>query len=386
MKIAHIITRLELGGAQRNTLYTVAHLNPERFRCLLISGKGGMLDEEARGLEEEKRIGLYFIPDLIREIRPLSDLRALWGIMRVLRREKPYVVHTHSSKAGILGRAAAWLCGVPVVVHTYHGFGFHPRQSSLARRFFIFLERICARRTRALVFVSKSNRDEAAGRGIGDPRRYHLIRSGIKLSEYPAAVPDRRRAKTAFGAGFHKIVVVSIGNFKPQKNAMDFVSAAEMVLAENSEIEFLYVGDGAMRAAVEARIFARGLSSRVKLLGWRRDVAQILAVSDIFVLTSLWEGLPRALLEAMASGLVPVCYVADGIAEMVQDGINGFLIAPGDAAALAKRVIQLASDEPLRRRLGLNARESVTQEFDIDAMVRLQERLYQDLSSKPSAA
>ncbi|MDE1976907.1 MAG: glycosyltransferase family 4 protein [Elusimicrobia bacterium] len=381
MKVAHVITRLELGGAQRNTLYTVSHLDPAKFQCLLISGEGGMLDGEARALKDQNRIGLYFVPGLIREISPISDVRALVGIIRVLRREKPDVVHTHSSKAGILGRAAARLCGVLVVVHTYHGFGFHPRQGPWARRFFIFLEKLCARWARALVFVSKSNWNEAAARGIGDPRRYRLIRSGIKRSDYPASVPDRGRAKTALGAGFHKVVAVSIGNFKPQKNAMDFISAAEMVLARNSEIEFLYVGDGEMRTAAEARIFARGLSSRIKLLGWRQDVPQILAVSDIFVLTSLWEGLPRALLEAMASGLVPVCYAANGVSEMVQDGVNGFLVAPGDAAALADRVIRLAADESLRRRLSLKAREAVGEEFDIDEMVRRQERLYQDLSS-----
>ncbi|MHB2027001.1 MAG: glycosyltransferase family 4 protein [Elusimicrobiota bacterium] len=380
MKVVHVITRLEFGGAQHNTLYTVAHLNPALFERSLIVGKGGFLDEEAETMACSNHVRLYWIPDLHRKISPIDDWRSLWEMVKILKLEKPEIVHTHSSKAGILGRIAARICGVPTIVHTYHGFGFTPLQNWFIRNFYIALERLCARWTDALIFVSRSNKDEANRRKIGNPRSRHIIRSGIKVRDYPVALADRKRKKFSLGVGMHKSVVVSIGNFKPQKNAMDFSAVAEKVLLELPETEFLYIGDGQMRTAVEARIFARGLSSRVRLLGWRKDVAEILAVSDIFTLTSLWEGLPRALLEAMASGVAPVCYAVDGISEIIRNGENGFSAAPRDIETLSSRIIELLKNDDLRNRIGVNAKKSVTEEFDIDVMVQSQEKLYKNLS------
>jgi glycosyltransferase involved in cell wall biosynthesis len=380
VKIAHVITRLDLGGAQGNTLYTWSHLDRARFEPMLVCGVGGMLDEEAAALSEpDDGPRLRRLSALVREVDPARDLLALLQLINLFLAERPAIVHTHSSKAGILGRLAAAFAGVPVIVHTYHGFGFNDYQPSLLKSLYAALERFCCRFTRAIVFVSRANEEYARRHRLGDPARYHLIRSGVRLSELPARVAERGKAKAALGFGMHKPLVLSIGNLKPQKNPADFLAMAERVGAQEPDTEFLFVGDGPLRQRLEFQLIAKGLAGRVKLPGWRRDTAQLLALADVFVLTSLWEGLPRALVEALKSGVPAVCYAADGVVDLLQDGVNGFVVAPRDVNALSDRVLRLLRDGDLRRGMGERARASVGPEYDIDLMVRAQERLYDAL-------
>ncbi len=380
-KVVHLVTRLDLGGAQQNTLHTVRNLDRARFEPVLVCGPGGMLDDEAKN---DPLVRTIFVESLQRDISPFCDLLALLELAKVLLAERPAILHTHSSKAGILGRLAAVVAGVPVVVHTYHGFGFHDRQAAFVKNLYVFLERLCAHFTDALVFVSRANIAYAAEHGIVEPQDATLIRSGVKLAGLPAPV-DAAKLKMSAGVGMHKLLVVSVGNLKPQKNAGDFVSAAATVLAEVPEARFVFLGDGPQRRALEARAFALGLEGKVLFLGWRRDTAQWLAAADVFVLTSLWEGLPRALVEAMKSGLPSVCYATDGVTDMIRNGENGFMVEPGDHAALAGRVTALLKDESLRKTLGAVAASSIGPEFDIDGMVRSQEALYERLTHERGA-
>ncbi|MCM2304340.1 MAG: glycosyltransferase family 4 protein [Elusimicrobia bacterium] len=374
-KVAHLVTRLDLGGAQQNTLHTVRHLNRAFYEPLLICGRGGMLDDEAAA---DPSFRTAFVDSLLRDISPFHDLLALLELTKLFLAEKPDILHTHSSKAGILGRLAAALAGVPVVVHTYHGFGFHDRQPSAVKGLYVILERLCARFTDALIFVSKSNIGYAAAHGIARPEEAVLIRSGVALDGLPAPV-DAAKLKMSAGVGMHKPLVVSIGNLKPQKNVGDLLEAAALILRDAPEARFVFIGDGPQRRALEARAFALGLNDRFIFLGWRRDAAQWLAACDVFAMTSLWEGLPRALVEAMKSGKPAACYATDGVVDLIKDGENGFMAEPGDHAALAARVTELLKDEPLRKRLGEAAAASIGPEFDIDGMVRAQEALYDRL-------
>jgi len=381
-KVVHLVTRLDLGGAQQNTLHTVRHLNRACFEPVLMCGRGGMLDDEAAA---DPSFRTVFVDSLLRDISPFYDLLALFELTKLLLAERPAVLHTHSSKAGILGRLAGALAGVPVVVHTYHGFGFHDRQPAFVKSAYVLLERLCARFSDALVFVSRSNVAYAAAHGLISPEDAVLIRSGVKLTGLPAAV-DAAKLKMSAGIGMHKLLVISVGNLKPQKNAGDFVAAAAKVVAAVPEARFVFLGDGPERRALEARAFALGLEGKVVFLGWRRDTAQWLAAADVFVMTSLWEGLPRALVEAMKSGLAPVCYATDGVTDLIRSGENGFLIEPGDHAALAERTASLLNDEPLRKKLGAAAAASIGPEFDIDGMVRSQEALYECLLAERRAS
>ena len=379
IKVVHVVTRLDFGGAQQNTLHTVRHLDPSRFEAILVCGPGGTLEADVKAMPPEAHWRAVFLPALVRHIHPGLDLLALLQLIAFFAAEKPDIVHTHSSKAGVLGRLAAAAAGVPRVVHTYHGFGFNDYQPRWLKSLYVLAERACCALSDGLIFVSKANQDYARRHRLGRPERYRLIRSGVDLAQFPASVFDPLKKKASLGLGMHKPLVSSIGNLKPQKNPGDFVAMAQKVEAEAPDCSFLFVGDGPMRQKLEYQLIAFGLANRFSLPGWRRDAAELLAVSDVFVLTSLWEGLPRALVEAMKTGLACVCYAADGVTDILQDGVNGYVVPVGNVSMLAERVLRLLKDEPLRRRLGERAAASIGPEFDIGLMVRAQEIMYREL-------
>jgi len=373
--ICHIITRLELGGAQQNTLFTVTHLDRNRFRPVVITGEPGPLDDEARKLPG---VEFHQIPLLVRAIRPLSDLRALIALIRLLRRLKPDLVHTHSSKAGILGRAAAWLAGVPVIIHSIHGYGFTRYQSFPVRRLLIGLECVASKCSTRIFAVSEANRQLGLELGFFPADRCVVIRSGVDLEAIRTIRVDTTATKRALGLEPGRPVVGMVAPMKPQKAPLDFIRVAAKVAAKKPDTQFLFVGDGELRGAVEAEIEQLGLVKSVRLAGWRRDVPAIMRCLDVFVLTSLWEGLPRVYLEALASGVPVVGTRVDGAAEVVRDGINGYLLAPGDINGLADRVLALLGNPTLAADMGKRGR-ALPQEFDIHDMVRRQEEEYETL-------
>lgn len=375
IKVVHIITRLDFGGAQANTLYTVSHLDRSKFEVSLLTGRGGLLDEKAAPGT------LTYVASLGRAVNPLSDLPALLDLYRLLRAAGPAIVHTHSSKAGILGRLAAAAARVPAVIHTFHGFGFHPGQIFLKRWFFILLEKFCALFSDALVFVSRDNMETARAAGIGSPARYRLIRSGVKLDRYPARV-SRKEKLAGLGLAPDNLVVTAIGNAKPQKNPGDFLEAAARLLPSRPQARFVFVGGGEALASLRADAARRGLEKSCLFTGWREDSAELLAASDIFALTSLWEGLPRSLVEALRTGLPAVCYRADGVTDILKDGVNGFSVEKHDLDRFCAALARVMDDAGLRARLAAGAAATDLAEFDIDHMVRQQEELYLGLLSR----
>ena len=377
IKIIHVVTLMELGGAQQTALTILRNLDRDRFEPHLLCGQGGWLDAAAK----ESGIPVEFVPGLRREIRPWSDLRALVSLYGSFRRERPDIVHTHSSKAGVLGRLAALLAGVPAVVHTVHGFGFTPAQPAWVRSLFVFLERFLGRRTTALVFVSNANRAEALSRGIGRASQMHVIRAAVPLSAYFNLTHSRSNPPGIALAPSDKLVT-TIGPFKPQKNLSDFVRAAALVAKQRPEVRFLIIGDGQGRASLEQEIKNHKLEKTVLLAGWRRDIPAILDRTDIFCMTSLWEGLPMALLEAMAAGLPSVVNDVDGCRDVIVDGQTGFLTPPGHPEITALRLIQLIDDSALSHQMGKRARESLGTEFDQATMIRDHERLYVSLKMR----
>jgi glycosyltransferase involved in cell wall biosynthesis len=392
IKVAHIITKLELGGAQQNTLYTLVHLNRQQFQPVLITGTEGILIEDANRLQDVTR---YYVRSLVREVNPIQDLKAVFKIWRVLLEEKPAIVHTHSSKAGIVGRWAAKLAGVPIIIHSIHGFGFHDVRAKhspdeiktsfikglvntlplLQQKFFIFLEYVTAPITTYFIAVSRANIEKGIALNLFDSSRVSLIRSGIEIASFRDVVVDRTEKLKGFGYDPDTPVVGMIACFKPQKAPLDFIRVARLVHQQVPEARFLMVGDGELRPQIESSIRELGLSGVVRLTGWRRDIPEILHTLNILVLTSLWEGLPRVFPQAMAAGVPIVATGVDGAPEAIKDGINGYLLPPGDIKGLADRVIYLLRHPDLTRKMGQQGL-SFVDEFDSDQMVRQQEELY----------
>jgi glycosyltransferase involved in cell wall biosynthesis len=376
--VVHIITKLELGGAQQNTLFTIAHLNRERFRPYLITNNEGILVSEAMAL---KGVNIFLLPELIREINPLTDIRALLkikGILKTLKEnDSAMIVHTHSSKAGILGRWGARLAGADVIIHTIHGFGFHDHQFSPIRTFIILLEKLTGMITDKFIAVSKANIQKGTEQGIFPVQKVILIRSGIKLEDFNKVKVNKGDKKKELGVEPTLPLVTMIGCLKPQKAPLDYVEVAHQVLQEK-DAHFILVGDGILREKVEKRMAALGLGDWFKLLGWRRDIPEILAATDIFVLTSLWEGLPRVLPQAMAVGIPIVATKVDGTPEAVTDRLNGFLVDPHDVRGMAEKIVYLLDHSEKGIDMGVRGKGMVG-EFDILKMVSDQEELYLSL-------
>jgi len=370
-RILHVITRLEPGGAQRNTLYTVEHLDRGQFEPALAWGPGDPLDEAAAAIPDLRREP---VPELVRPISLALDRRALQRLVGVVRRLQPQVVHTHSSKAGVLGRLAARIGRAPVVVHSIHGFGFTPLQPGPVRMLYVIAERVMARWTDHFVAVSESNLRAGLALGLFPPERASVIRSGIELGRFHSPAGGRE-ARERLGVPEGAPLVVQVGNFKPQKAPLDFVRVAAAVARQAPGAWFVMVGDGELRAAAEELASDLAVAGRIVFCGWWDDIPGLLAASRVSVLTSRHEGLPRAAVESLAAGVPVVATAVDGTPEVVKDGRNGFLVEAGDVAGLARRVSQLLRDDGLHRRLAAAAGEGLD-EFDIDRMVREQEELY----------
>jgi glycosyltransferase involved in cell wall biosynthesis len=380
--VLHAITRLIVGGAQENTMYTAALLDKSRFQVEVVSGpqtgREGSLLEEVR----QRGVALTILPDLVRQIHPLHDLRALIKLTRLMNSRGYQIVHTHSSKAGILGRLAARLANVPVIVHSVHGWSFHPHMSPWTRRIYILLERIAASYTDALVVVAESDIDKGLQAGIGRAGQYHLIRSAIPLEEFNREHVDRQAVRRELGLPADAIVLGNVGRFSPQKNPLDWVRVAARVGEALPGCHFLLVGDGPLRSQVEALIAEEGLSDRTILTGLRRDVAELIAAMDVFLLTSLWEGLPRVIPQALAMGVPVIANRADGTIEAVGEGESGFLCPPGDLDCLASRCLELLQDAERRKTMGTCGWEFALKEFDLQRMVSQIADLYGDLLSQ----
>jgi len=372
--VATIITELELGGAQEIAIYTTENLNHNRYNPILISGCGGILDREVKN---NPRIKSFFIPELIRKVNPIKDAITLMKIWKLLKSERVDLVHTHSSKAGILGRWAAHFAGVPLIFHTYHGFGFNDYQKWWTRKAFIWVERVTAWITDKLIVVSSENVKKGLANRIGKERQYEVIHCAIDIKAFSEIKINFDEKKRRFGIEPKSPVVAMIACFKPQKAPQDFIFLAHRVSQVLPSTRFLLVGDGDLRPEVEELIGRFKLEGKVILTGWRRDIPEIMQIIDILVLTSLWEGLPIVFAEAMASGKPIVATNVDGAKEAIIDGVNGFLVEPHNIEKFAERVIRLISDRNLAQRMGGEGRKMVYPTFDFTHMLERMEALYE---------
>ncbi|HEY3347410.1 MAG TPA: glycosyltransferase family 4 protein [Nitrospirota bacterium] len=383
-RVVHIITKLELGGAQEFALYIVENLDRAKFEPVLITGERGLLSSAAKAIP-----GLKFIelPEMVREVRPIKDLTAFFKLRRILKGIKaesgaPVIVQTHSSKAGILGRSAAWAAGVDRVIHTIHGFGFNDEQGRLTRSIYVGLERLIARVTDKFVAVAYDNIRKGVRERIFSEDRAVVIRAGIDTRFFGVVESDPKEVRAEIGIPETAPVAAMVSCLKPQKAPLDFVRVAAEVIKSVPDAHFVQAGDGELRDAMLGEAARLKITDRLHILGWRRDVREIMQASDVIVLTSLWEGLPKVLPQAMAAGKPVVATAVDGSPEAVTDGISGFLAKPHDIDKMADRVALLLSDRELAVKMGEAGRARAA-EFDERQMLHNIEQLYDSILEEP---
>lgn len=379
IKILRIIARLNIGGPAIHTTILTKRLNPERFRSLLVTGIEGDQEGNMLDLLGESDLKPIVIEELGREISLLDDLKALFKLYRLIRKEKPDIVHTHTAKAGTLGRAAACLARVPIIVHTFHGHVFHSYFSPLKTKIFILIEKALAGVSRKIITVSQKQREEILGYGIGDPNKVVSIPLGLELDRFLDLKSIKGSLRKELGLFGQEALIGIIARLVPVKDHSCFLSAAEIITRKHPEARFLVVGDGELRGRLESQTKELGLEDQVIFLGFRPDLDRIYADLDIVVLSSLNEGLPVAVIEAMAAGLPVVSTRVGGVVDLIEDGVTGRLVPPEDPEALALGILELLTDPERRNKIGRIGREKVYPSLSAERLVKDMENLYEDL-------
>ena len=404
MRVTHIITRLIVGGAQENTVATVLGLRQKPgVEVSLISGpttgpEGSLESEVGRitpcapseakefaagwGLPAPPNL-LTIVPELIRSVHPLKDFLALRRLEKILREQKPDIVHTHSGKAGILGRLAARRAGVPVVIHTIHGPSFGNFQDAASNFIFRAAEKYAAHAMTHFIVVADAMKDQYLAAGIGQPEQYAKIFSGFALEPFLTATndPDLRGK---LGIAPDDFVIGKIARLFKLKGHDDLFAVAPELVRRNPKIKFLLVGDGEWRGRFENMAKTLGLEKHFIFTGLvpPAEVPRYVGIMDALVHLSLREGLPRALPQALAAAKPVMAYDCDGAREICLDGQTGFLVQPGDLTSLKNRLLQLADDSALRERFGQSGQNFVRENFAVEKMVDSIYNLYLKLAAE----
>jgi glycosyltransferase involved in cell wall biosynthesis len=353
-RVMHVITRLTMGGSSENTVSQIEALDRVGYASTLVLGP----QSEPPTVEDARRRGcrVVEVEGLVREVSPARDVAAVLQLWRMFRRTRPAIVHTHTSKAGFVGRLAAWLAGVPAVIHQPHGHVFYGYWSRPRTALFVGLERIAAHWTDTIVTLTRREIDEHLERGIGRAAQYAVVPSGVPTRALRASAPPRAEARERLGLPPDAFVIAGVGRLVPVKGFDVLVAALADVVARVPDAHVLLIGEGADRAALQARAAALGLADRLHITGAVTDVMARLAGADVLAAPSRNEGMGRVLVEAMALGLPVVGTRVGGIGDVIVDNECGLLVPPEDPAALAEALVELGQDAALRVKLGAAAK------------------------------
>lgn len=395
IRILHVITRMVKGGAQENTLANVLGLDGPGWESSLATGPAegpeGSLEPECLATG----VRMLRVPELVRELAPATDLRALQRLINVFKKERPHIVHTHTSKAGIIGRIAARRAGVPIVVHTPHGHVFHSYESRLKSLLFVTAERRCAAMADRLVALTDTERREHLDLGVGAAHKWRVVHSGVDFAPFEAARGEGPAVRRELGIAPTACVIGTVGRLVPIKGQSYLIDAFAQIAAGRNDLHLLLVGDGELRSPLVAQAKALGLAvvehdqdggspsaasgGSVHFTGLRRDVPRLMAALDLFTLPSLNEGMGRVLVEAMAMELPCIASRVSGIPDVVVDGETGWLVSPRDPAALAGALRAALQEPDEARARGVRGRRRVAPAFSVERMVEKLETLYREL-------
>lgn len=378
MRVTHVITRLIVGGAQENTVATVLGLHAmPGIQVDLISGPATGPEGSLESAFSPTPQLLTIVPELVRPVSPANDLAALRKLTRLFKETRPDIVHTHSGKAGVLGRLAASRAGVPVIIHTIHGPSFGPFQGAVSNFIFRAAERHAGHVTTHFVTVANAMTEQYLAAGIGRPEQYTRIFSGFDIAPFLRASNDPA-LRGQLGLAPDDIVIGKIARLFELKGHDDLFAVAERLVRECPKLKFLLVGDGPWRGKFEQQAQAMGLANRFVFTGLvpPQEVPHYVGIMDALVHLSRREGLPRALPQAMAAGKPVIAYDCDGAKEVCLENETGFLIRPGDLETLTRRLLEIAGDPTLRERLSTAGQQLVREHFRVETMVERIHELY----------
>jgi len=387
IKTIHIITRLDKGGSAENTLLTVMGLDREIYDVVLVHGlsiESNMAEDEFRAVEkslmdvEKEGVRVITIPSLVRRIHLFYDLRAFFALIKILRNERPDIVHTHTSKAGILGRWAAFFVRVPVIIHTPHGHVFWGYFGKLKTRIFILLEKISALVTDRLVMLTEQEKIDHLHFHIAPENKFSVVHSGINLDEFSNTSVDPAAMKRRLGIPEDNLIVGTVGRLTSIKGHRYLIEAARKIAGSRPDTTFVILGDGELLDELKNMVTRSDIEENIKFLGWRSDVAEVMSTFDIFALPSLNEGMGRVLVEAMALGRPIVASNIGGIPDLVVDCENGYLVSVGDVESLAARIRKLLDDPEKREEMG-ECGKKIAIDYSANAMVQKIDRVYRKL-------
>lgn len=384
IRVLHIITRMIVGGAQENTLLSVVGLDamPEYDVTLLSGidkGREGELLSQAR-----ETTNLIVLPAMGRSINPFSDLVAFWKLYKLIKEGRYHIVHTHSSKAGVLGRLAAWLAGTPLIVHTLHSLVFHDYQPWLVNRSWWLAKKVCAPITDFYISVSDIISKKTIVAGIAEPERFRTVYSGMELDWFLNAKFDADEVKKEFGIPPGAPVVGKIARLFPLKGHDELMDAAPEIVRRVPDVRFFLIGDGVLLEHLQERASKYCILDNFVFAGLidRTRIPEMISAMDVVVHTSLREGLARVLPQSLAMGKPCVSFDIDGAPEVVIDDYTGYLVKAFDSRGLADRVAHLLEDEDLRHKLGENGRRHVDPNFRAEKMVADISEVYQMLLAR----
>tara|TARA_B100001146_G_scaffold179899_1_gene161877 strand:- start:581 stop:1723 length:1143 start_codon:yes stop_codon:yes gene_type:complete len=376
IKILHVITHLPIGGAQDNTLYTVELLDKEKYDISLCCNLDGELVERAKKVEAVK---LFDIPFLGREVSPYRDIRAFLSLYKLFKEEDFTIIHTHSSKAGLLARLAAVLNKTPIVIHTIHGFAFNDFMNGLKKNFFIYLEKLLAKWTDVIITVSNLNKKKIIDLNIAHENKIKNIYSGIDLSLFTNKRDDEFRKE--LNLENDHLLLGSVGRLSNQKDPITMIEAFGIISKPFPNAHLALVGDGELKGKILEKIDQLKLNGRIHLTGNKNNPWSVYHSMDLFIMSSIYEGLGRSITEALSCGVPVVCTDVEGVPEIVRDNITGILVRPKDSNKLADAIIRTLNDMETAKKMAEEGRRFVNDNFDVNKMVNDIDSLYNTLIS-----
>ncbi len=394
IKTIHIITRLDKGGSAENTLLTVMGLSRKMYDIILVKGlsiESNMTEDEARAIEKSVReaerdgVRITIVPSLVRKISPFYDLKAFFTLIKILRHERPLIVHTHTSKAGILGRWAAFFAGVPIILHTPHGHIFWGYFSKWKVLFYIILEKLTACIANKIIALTEQEKNDHIHLCIASEDKFSVVHSGIDLDRFSNVFFAPAVMKKKLGIPEGNLIVGTAGRLTHVKGHGYLIEAAGNIVDTRSDTTFVFLGDGELSDKLKNMTSMLGIEENVKFLGWRPDMAEVMSTFDLFVLPSLNEGMGRVLVEAMVLGKPIVASNVGGIPDLVFNGENGYLFPVGNVETLVARINELLDDPMKREEMGNRGRSYATG-YGSEEMVKKIDLLYRQLLQEKDIA